>query len=50
SRSKYINSRNIPVIKQFFPDSRLETLDAGHWVHAEKPKEFVELLYDFCKT
>jgi hypothetical protein len=31
SKSKYINSRNIPVIKQFFPNARLETLDAGHW-------------------
>ncbi|GAA5929560.1 hypothetical protein JCM3775_002375 [Rhodotorula graminis] len=49
AKSKYINSRNIPIIKQFFPDSRLETLDAGHWVHAERPKEFVELLQSFCK-
>ncbi|KWU42475.1 alpha/beta-hydrolase [Rhodotorula sp. JG-1b] len=50
SKSKYINSRNIPVIKQFFPNARLETLDAGHWVHAERPKEFIELLDDFCKS
>ncbi|POY74906.1 hypothetical protein BMF94_1882 [Rhodotorula taiwanensis] len=49
SKSKYINSRNIPVINQFFPNSRLETLDAGHWVHAERPKEFVEFVHDFCK-
>ncbi|GAA5841078.1 hypothetical protein JCM3766R1_006659 [Sporobolomyces carnicolor] len=46
-KSKYINSKNIPIIQQFFPNSRLETLDAGHWVHAEKPKEFVELLDGF---
>lgn len=31
AKSKYINSRNIPIIKQFFPNSQLETLDAGHW-------------------
>lgn len=31
SRSKYINSRNIPLIKQFFPNSQLETLETGHW-------------------
>ncbi|GAA5822034.1 hypothetical protein JCM3770_002258 [Rhodotorula araucariae] len=49
SKSKYINSRNIPLIRQFFPSSRLETLDAGHWVHAERPKEFVNLLDEFCK-
>ncbi|GAA5905955.1 hypothetical protein JCM5296_001300 [Sporobolomyces johnsonii] len=49
SKSKYINSRNIPTIKQFFPNSQLETLETGHWVHAEKPKEFVELLEKFCQ-
>ncbi|GAA6015187.1 hypothetical protein JCM10207_003635 [Rhodosporidiobolus poonsookiae] len=49
SKSKYINSRNIPTIKQFFPNSQLETLETGHWVHAEKPKEFVELLDRFLK-
>ncbi|GAA5883044.1 hypothetical protein JCM16303_006807 [Sporobolomyces ruberrimus] len=48
-RSKYINSKNIPIINQFFPNSRLETLDAGHWVHAERPKEFVDLLDGFVK-
>ncbi|BGP35651.1 hypothetical protein JCM10296v2_007503 [Rhodotorula toruloides] len=47
SRSKYINSRNIPLIKQFFPNSQLETLETGHWVHAEKPKEFIESLDRF---
>ncbi|GAA5881910.1 hypothetical protein JCM3774_001292 [Rhodotorula dairenensis] len=50
SKSKYINSRNIPVIKQFFPNARLETLDAGHWVHAERPKEFIELVDEFCRS
>ncbi|GAA5941583.1 hypothetical protein JCM1841_002006 [Sporobolomyces salmonicolor] len=49
SKSKYINSKNIPTIKQFFPNSQLETLETGHWVHAEKPKEFVELLEKFCQ-
>ncbi|GAA5941305.1 uncharacterized protein JCM15063_006432 [Sporobolomyces koalae] len=48
-KSKYINSKNIPLINQFFPSSRLETLDAGHWVHAERPKEFVDLLDGFLK-
>ncbi|BGP20566.1 hypothetical protein JCM10213_003828 [Rhodosporidiobolus nylandii] len=49
SKSKYINSRNIPLIKQFFPNSQLETLETGHWVHAEKPKEFVDLLDKFLQ-
>lgn len=31
SKSKYINKNNIPVIKAFFPNYELVTLDAGHW-------------------
>ena len=48
AKSKYINKRNTPLISQFFPNSRLETLDTGHWVHAERPKEFVDLVAGFC--
>lgn len=47
SKSKYINKNNIPVIKAFFPNYELVTLDAGHWVHAERPKEFMEALVKF---
>ncbi|KAM6504088.1 Alpha/Beta hydrolase fold [Amanita muscaria] len=47
SKSKYINRHNIPTIEAFFPDMRLEVLDAGHWVHAEKPHEFMKLVVDF---
>ncbi|CAE7175971.1 unnamed protein product [Rhizoctonia solani] len=36
AKSKYINRRNMGVMKQFFPNMKLETLDTGHWVHAEK--------------
>lgn len=31
ARSKYINHKNIPLIKEFFPNYKLVTLDAGHW-------------------
>ncbi|TFY55389.1 hypothetical protein EVJ58_g8280 [Rhodofomes roseus] len=50
TKSKYINDRNIPVAKQFFPNMALERLEAGHWVHAEKPNEFKHLVTDFIKT
>lgn len=48
-RSNYINRRNIPVCREFFPNMVLETLDAGHWVHAERPMEFVELVDKFVR-
>ncbi|QRW04544.1 Abhydrolase domain-containing protein [Ceratobasidium sp. AG-Ba] len=47
AKSKYINRRNTPVMEQYFPNMRLEVLDAGHWVHAEKPQEFVDLVSKF---
>ncbi|GBE90134.1 Abhydrolase domain-containing protein [Sparassis crispa] len=50
NQSKYINKNNIPLAKEFFPRMVLKTLDAGHWVHAEKPNEFKELVTDFIKN
>ncbi|KIJ62850.1 hypothetical protein HYDPIDRAFT_176285 [Hydnomerulius pinastri MD-312] len=35
SKSKFINWHNKPVIKQFFPETTVSELDAGHWIHAE---------------
>lgn len=47
--SKYINHKNIPNCEQFFPNMTLEKLDAGHWVHAERPVEFVDMVSKFIK-
>jgi pimeloyl-ACP methyl ester carboxylesterase len=47
AQSKYVNRRNIPICEAFFPNCRVEILDAGHWVHAEKPAETVELVGQF---
>ncbi|KAI5480944.1 alpha/beta hydrolase [Pseudohyphozyma bogoriensis] len=47
SKSKYINRHNEPAIKAFFPNSKVEVLDAGHWVHAEQPAKFLNLVEKF---
>ncbi|CAE6542776.1 unnamed protein product [Rhizoctonia solani] len=47
SKQVYINRRTMGVMEQFFPNMKLETLDTGHWVHAEKPQEFVDLVSNF---
>jgi len=32
-----------PVIRELFPQAELQELaGAGHWLHAEKPAEFVD--------
>ena len=42
-RSEYVVENDIQVIKKHFPKATLETItDAGHWLHAENPKEFLE--------
>lgn len=46
--SKYIQERNHPAIYQQFPKATIKTIDgASHWLHAEKPQQFVELVKRF---
>src|SRR5690606_1935467 len=42
SKSDYILDSDREMIKKFFPNSTLVTMDTGHWVQAEKPEEFVQ--------
>ncbi|PFH44549.1 hypothetical protein AMATHDRAFT_11545, partial [Amanita thiersii Skay4041] len=46
-KSKYINRHNINMFESFFPNTIITSLDAGHWVHAERPHEFLKVLSDF---
>jgi esterase len=46
--SDYVQEGDLPLIRQIFPNSSLETIaDAGHWIQAEKPKEFLEKVRKF---
>ncbi|MBD2699442.1 alpha/beta fold hydrolase [Spirosoma sp. BT702] len=48
SESHYVLDKDIPTIKSIFPNVQIETIEgAGHWVQAEKPAEFVEVLMKF---
>jgi len=41
--SDYINLEDQELIEKHFPDSEIvEIANAGHWVHAENPKDFFE--------
>ncbi|MBL7884397.1 MAG: alpha/beta fold hydrolase, partial [Bacteroidia bacterium] len=49
-KSNYILNEDLKLIQELFPRSILETIhDAGHWVHAEKPKAFFDCVIDFVK-
>ncbi len=41
--SDYINKNNYPAINVLYPNNELtEVKGAGHWVHADKPAEFIK--------
>ena len=47
-KSNYILDSDIPQIKKNFPDSEIKTIaGVGHWVHADKPQKFVDIVKEF---
>ncbi len=47
-KSGYIKNEDWAAIEKLFTTAKLETIEgAGHWVHAEKPKEVVKLVVNF---
>lgn len=50
-KSNYVNEKDLEDFSSRFSDLKIETiLGAGHWVHAEKPKEFFEVVNKFLKA
>ncbi|MFK7781359.1 alpha/beta fold hydrolase [Psychroserpens sp.] len=47
-KSEYVMPNDENLIKQHFPLSEVETIpNAGHWLHAENPKDFYESVLNF---
>ncbi|MEJ6492357.1 MAG: alpha/beta fold hydrolase [Flavobacteriales bacterium] len=47
--SDYILGEDIPDLENQFSDSHFVSVEnAGHWVHAEAPEEFIEAVLSFC--
>ncbi|BFZ55323.1 hypothetical protein PYCC9005_002363 [Savitreella phatthalungensis] len=42
--SRYVPDDVLPLIGQLFPRFKVEDINAGHWVQAEKPQEFKEVV------
>lgn len=46
--SDYVRTEHRPLIRSLFPQARFARIPgAGHWLHAEKPREFAETLRAF---
>jgi len=51
ANSDYIQDGDMILINSIFPKARLETIEgAGHWLHAEKPKEFYDVVAKFLSN
>lgn len=49
--SNYILDEDVEKISNHFPNSKLSTiLKAGHWLHAENPKDFYESVVAYLKS
>ncbi len=50
-KSKYVQEEDLELLKQHFPKLEVVTLaNAGHWLHAEAPKEFLEAVQEFLAS
>lgn len=48
--SNYILDTDFVIIKQHFPNSKIETIsNTGHWLHAENPKVFYKMTRSFLE-
>ncbi|MBM3916613.1 MAG: alpha/beta fold hydrolase [Sphingomonadales bacterium] len=47
--SNYILDEDFDQIESFYPDTQFASIpDAGHWVHAEAPDAFLDVVLSFC--
>ena len=48
-RADYITDDDEPIIKAYFQNSEIVSLDSGHWVHAEKADDFYHTVINFLQ-
>ncbi|MBB3229855.1 alpha/beta fold hydrolase [Halomonas stenophila] len=47
SRSDYVTDAMLPALHEVLPGARVVTLEAGHWLHAERPEAFQDAVNAF---
>ena len=49
-KSGYINDDDIEMLSETFSNLTVKTIaNAGHWIHAEQPQAFYEVVMEFLK-
>ena len=46
-KSNYITKNDFEPIQSIFLNSEIKTMNSGHWVHAENPTEFLQIVKSF---
>ena len=46
-QSNYIENEDLDLMQALFPQASFASVDAGHWLHAEKPAELLEIIRPF---
>ncbi|HEY4539897.1 MAG TPA: alpha/beta fold hydrolase [Faecalibacter sp.] len=50
AKSDYILPEDEFIIKKQFPQAKIQSIaNAGHWLHAENPKDFIEAILEFLE-
>lgn len=48
ANSDYVREADVELIQRYFPGAELRTISgAGHWIHADKPAEFLGCVLEF---
>ncbi|MDA9317118.1 alpha/beta fold hydrolase [Polaribacter sp.] len=51
AKSEYITERELPIIAAYFSNAKVVAIaNAGHWLHAENPKDFYNSVVDFLAS
>lgn len=50
SKSNYFAQGDERTIHGYFPNAKIEFLETGHWVQAEKPQEFTNVVLNFLRS
>ncbi len=40
AQSRYVTDEMLPALREVLPRAEIQTLEAGHWLHAEQPAAF----------
>ena len=50
AKSGYVSDGDVSLIQKIFPNAKIVTIeDAGHWVHADAPEDFLEVASKFFR-